>query len=124
MVRELNGDAKDFQPDFISGRERMYTVHQAARRLDCSPTTVRSLIHLRRLGYLLKTGFERKVYHIPASAIRAYENLREAERALERERQANARLNRELQRLRDQLGEEENVRQRESRSKPPSGSSS
>jgi excisionase family DNA binding protein len=97
--------AQNYQPDFLSGRERLYTVDEAARRLELSHTSVRQLIRRGDLGYVLKVGLHRKVYHIPASALRACQAEREALRDLKRVRQANQRLVRHLALLRERLGE-------------------
>ena len=97
---------KSFQLDFISGHERLYTINEAAKKLKLSRTTVWGFVRKGELGYVLKTGFERKVYHIPTSALRAYEHIREAKRLLKHAEDANKRLGKYLQRLRRNLREE------------------
>ncbi|MFC1600984.1 helix-turn-helix domain-containing protein [Candidatus Sumerlaeota bacterium] len=96
---------QDYQPDFISGRERLFTVREAARRLGLSRSSIWSLIRRKRLGYVLKTGLYRKVYHIPESALRALEHVRQAKDELAEVEKANRRLIEHLALIRDQLGE-------------------
>ena len=96
--------AKNYQPDFISGREPLYTVPEAARLMKLARSTVWKLIRSDQLGYVLKAGLYRKVYHVPESALRAYENVRSAEEDLHEAKKANRRLVIHLGQVRDRLG--------------------
>ena len=101
--RERNG----YQPDFLSGREQLHTVPEAARLLGLSRSAVWRLVRDGVLGYVLKTGLYRKVYHIPASALRSYEHVRGAREKLKEAERANRRLIGGLEQLREKLGETE-----------------
>jgi hypothetical protein len=97
--------ADGYQPDFLSGREPLHTVPEAALLLGLSRSAVWRLVRDGQLGYVLKTGLYRKVYHIPASALRSFEHVRDARGKLKEAERANRRLIDRLSQLREKLGE-------------------
>ena len=89
MAKQQKTNDSVYQPDFLAGRERLFNVAEAAAKIGLSQSRICELIRQGELAHVLKTGYNRRIYHIPESALQAYRKLREARRELRIAEKAN-----------------------------------